>query len=150
MFQPKKFTNEEEKEFNDWDFRKKRGEQLLWCNNGIPMNARHQEWLQEKERRERAARTEYARPSFQQPTWGSPQSYSSYSPNSCVTTSESFEERLTSNPPEGPSSPNADLSDDGDYRSPQEPNLQVQKLAAGFAVTQVCPSCCQFDKFALR
>jgi hypothetical protein len=150
MSQPTQFTAEEEKNFKEWDFQRRRGEQLLWYNSGIPMTSRQEEWLKEKERRDRAARPEYARPSPQQPAWGAHQSYSSYSPPSFVATSESFEEYPASNPPEGPESPRGSLGPNGDYSPPDEPNPQAQKRTAGLEMTRVCPSCYSFGKFASR
>lgn len=51
------FTTEEEKEFKDLEFRRRRADALDFFNRGVPMSARQQEWLEVQ--RQRA----------QQPAW---------------------------------------------------------------------------------
>jgi hypothetical protein len=45
------FTPEEEKEFRELDFRRRRADQLDFFNRGVPMTARQQEWLETQERK---------------------------------------------------------------------------------------------------
>jgi hypothetical protein len=44
------FTPQEEREFGEWDFQRRREGQLDYFKHGVPLTARHQEWIRARER----------------------------------------------------------------------------------------------------